>query len=63
MSSRIKLKYTFYDFKIEVHLIGILFNIIIADARNHEPEICQRLLVICPVARPLFALGEGSLSA
>jgi hypothetical protein len=21
-----------------VHLVGILFNIIVADARNHEPE-------------------------
>jgi hypothetical protein len=28
----------FYDFKTNVHPVGILFNIIIADARNHEPE-------------------------
>jgi hypothetical protein len=23
-----------------VHLVGFLFIIVIADARNHEPEIC-----------------------
>jgi hypothetical protein len=40
MSSRIRVK-VFNDFKTIVHLVGILFNIIIADARNHEPEKYQ----------------------
>jgi hypothetical protein len=38
MSTRTKVKLSSYDFKTKVHLFGILFNIIIADARNNEPE-------------------------
>jgi hypothetical protein len=40
MSRRIKVKTkSFYNFETDVHLVGILFNIIIADARNHEHEM------------------------
>jgi hypothetical protein len=29
----------FKDFKTIVHLVGFLYIVVIADARNHEPEI------------------------
>jgi hypothetical protein len=30
-----------HDFKTIVHLVGFLFIVVIADARNHEPEKLQ----------------------
>jgi hypothetical protein len=38
-----------------VHLVGILFNIINADARNHEPEIVSQFKYLKLIAlRPIL---------
>jgi hypothetical protein len=38
MYSGIRIQQIFNDFKTIVPLVGFLFIVVIADARNHEPE-------------------------
>jgi hypothetical protein len=37
---------SFNDFKTIVHLVGFLFIVVIAEARNHEPEV-EHVMLLC----------------